>query len=128
MSRSRRAQPLWSVLAIVACLLGQLAGSVHSATVQHVACAEHGGVVELHGDRAPARQPAHTTIGASLEEGHHGHCERCATPAARFDGSAPIAHRPIAAATAAPSPPTPPRADAIARFRLAPKGSPPRSV
>ncbi len=128
MTRSRRALPLWSVLAIGVCLLGQLAGSVHSAAVQHVACSEHGGVIELHADGAPATQAAHAAIRASIEESHHAHCEGCATPTARFSASAPAVRRSpvIDAIPAAARSST--RADAIARFLLAPKGSPPRSA
>lgn len=128
MTRSRRALPLWSVLAIGVCLLGQLAGSVHTAAVQHVACSEHGGVVEVHGEGGPATQPMHTSIRASIEEGHHAHCGGCATPTARRSASAPATARSLVVDTIAPPGRSTPRADAIARFRLAPKGSPPRSV
>jgi hypothetical protein len=128
MTRSRRALPLWSVLAIGVCLLGQLAGSVHTAAVQHVACSEHGGVVELHIDRAPATEATHTAIRASIEESHHAHCEGCATPTARFSASAPAARRSPAVMVITARAKSSPRTDTIVRFRLAPKGSPPRSA
>ena len=128
MTRSRRALPLWSVLAIAVCLLGQLAGSVHTAAVQHVACSEHGGVVELHGDRATGTQPTHTSIGASIEASHHAHCEGCATPTARFSADAPASHQLLAILCVSARSTSSQHADTIARFRLAPKNSPPRSV
>jgi hypothetical protein len=126
MVRSRTSR-LSSVLALVACLSAQLAGAVHSASVRHVACSEHGGVVELHADAdTPAvLQRDADTLRAARTESHHAHCELCATFSA-----VPHHHTPIASAHA-PSFALPVPARSAPRFPyalflLAPKGSPPR--
>lgn len=118
---------LTSLVALAACLLAQLAGSVHTAAVAHVACAEHGGVVELRADPHTAGPAAgHATITSSAEDAHHDHCAGCATPTGTASTSAPQA---ASAAEFARSHPGPnaqcPVPDAL--FRLAPKGSPPAS-
>src|SRR4051812_46943849 len=80
------ARPAWrvtSVLALVLCLSAQLAGSVHSASVRHVACAEHGGTVELHGGEATRPHARHAALLPLDEQVHHAHCDRCAAPTAR---------------------------------------------
>ncbi len=118
---------LSSALALAACLVAQLAGSVHSASVRHVACAEHGGVVELHAERTVATATAQDALDADDEAAHHEHCARCALPASARAEAPPAPTRTTPAAS-----PARPRVDTptarAGRYRLAPKGSPPRSA
>jgi hypothetical protein len=126
MFRSRTSR-LSSVLALVACLGAQLAGAVHSASVRHVACAEHGGVVELHADVDAPVAPQHATqaLRAMHDESHHSDCELCATFSAVARRHTPVVR------TRSPSFALPRRSHEVPQptrtlFLLAPKGSPPR--
>jgi hypothetical protein len=114
-----------SVLALVLCLLAQLAGSVHSATVRHVACREHGGVVELHGHASPSRNVSHAAVVGTEEASHHAHCDRCATATAKIAARVPGASAGVVPASACLPPATNLLGEPIARLHLAPKGSPP---
>jgi hypothetical protein len=73
------AQLMVSLLAVLA-LFGQLGGAVHLAVVQHVACPEHGELVEVdqdlqHHDRARSSTPTHAVVLADHAEAHgHDHC------------------------------------------------------
>jgi hypothetical protein len=127
MMRTRRALRLGSVLALAVCVLAQLAGSVHSAAVRHVACQEHGGVVEVHAQGGERARPEKDAITVDESELHHAHCERCATPSGRGATRPRLPAQRLARLSAPATAPvaTPPAS--LPRFRLAPKGSPPRS-
>jgi hypothetical protein len=125
MSRSRRALQRTSALALALCIVAQLAGSVHRATAHHVACAEHGGVVEVH-PRTADLPPSTRPVIRDGDETHHAHCDRCATPLARASTAAPprVARLDLTLPAIERS-----RSggEPIPLLHLAPKGSPPRA-
>jgi hypothetical protein len=127
----------WTAAAVVvAFLFGQVATGVHSLSVRHTRCAEHGELVDLEAHPAVPAAPAGdwskslardgVAAGGALEHGHH-HCTL--VPQRRDEAVLP--HRP---AVAGPAPRLSAAAHAtadvgpavrIALLRLAPKHSPP---
>ncbi len=113
-------------------LYGQVASYAHLANVRHVRCADHGELIDLHGDQVEAA-PADASAGPRLIASHdctsHRH-EHCAIAAQRRESSAGAEHHEVATVapravarefTASPDRPHTP----LALYRLAPKTSPP---
>ena len=112
------------LVALAACLAWQLAGAVHTATVRHVTCVEHGALVEIAASSAPVYDTHGTTWSSSVEEGHHAHCDSAAAAATRIElpvrsyllvARAQVLTSAVRSAVTAPIP----------LLALAPKSSPP---
>lgn len=116
-----------AVSALVILLVAQLGGAAHEAAVRHVACAQHGELIE-----APDLDPSHDTaageqhFGRAGVGGDHEHCDLAS--ALRQHG---LQARPpvVAIASIAIAPLPAPSLDLAAPARsiisLAPKTSPP---
>ena len=111
-------------------LVAQLVGFAHLAAVRHVRCAEHGELIELHGDDvATLARTTGDALGAAGEG--HGH-DHCLLGPVRRDGAAlavPEAARVARAEVdvARARPPVDVARLPIPLLRLAPKSSPPRA-
>jgi hypothetical protein len=120
-------------------LVAQLAIVTHSALVEHVRCPIHGDLVhpgeshehhDLHAVHAPKAAPVdHRDAAAPLDDREADEHEHCVVLAHRREAAPGIA--PLDGETreiewlAPPAPASVPLASSIARYRVAPKGSPP---
>jgi hypothetical protein len=116
----------------LACLAGQLATVAHELTSLHVTCAEHGEVMDAPVEQAHEAErfspsPAIHRGADPVHDKGHEHCVLAVHARHHAATPSPQAHAVLAAASAARAPvasvTAPPAA--IARYRLAPKTSPP---
>ena len=127
----------WTAAAVTGLLLaGEVFGAAHAAVVRHAVCADHGETVhaaERPGDGAPAPSAGGEgdgwTSAAPAPAGSADEHEHCKLAATRTRLDPPALHGITAASTVAAvlpdtDDPVPP---AEARFRLAPKSSPPHA-
>jgi hypothetical protein len=143
--RSEAAQPsssrrrLGAAAVATVCLVAQLAIVTHAALVEHVRCPIHGDLIhpgeshehhDLHAAHAPKAAPVDDRDAAApLDERDAEEHEHCIVLGHRREAAPGIA--PLDGETresewlAPPAPASVPRASPIARYRIAPKNSPP---
>jgi hypothetical protein len=125
-----------TAIAVCAWLIGQGSTLAHLALVRHSLCAEHGDFVDANGPEHAAAHPHRagfepcTAVAADDAQTVEREDAHCSVVGSRPDRSALalIAARTIDPACAAPiadAPRKTPRVYANARYRLAPKTSPP---
>jgi hypothetical protein len=135
----RGRQRAWSLAALVCFVAAQLLATAHDVRAQHVRCAEHGELVELHpaGHARAATAPATPATAAHVtpadagdhDHGRHAHC--AFAPLTHGSAAPLVAAAPAVPASPPPAVPIAPPAGrharaVIAPLVLAPKTSPPR--
>jgi hypothetical protein len=128
---SSSARPLGAAAVAALCLAAQLAIVAHAALVEHVRCPAHGDLVHPgepheHHDLQALRGEPDWAPSDDRDAGEHEHCAVLARLSESAPGISPLGGEPREIEWLAPRAPAfAPRASPIARFRVAPKSSPP---